>query len=355
MSNTIQNKSLALLALTFCLSTSASAQFIDLRNPGPRVTVAGTPQTMHIEAGATRSFQMRGRFAGIEAANDISGRLMARGRGLAAPMDLNLTPSSDGSQLSFIDAEDPSAFVSVNPTTGDISFCRGMRGFEVAGNTENLPQGEDAVRSALDHLERLNLMPANRSELVVQHIGGLRMSERSEDGTTADFDKLVTVHFGREIDGLAVGGPGSKITMHLGANGELVGMQRRWIELEANAHSDEEFLSRNETVGSVEGHLRNEWSRAMNVNSGRPQIGLFDDGHGTIEPAFFFQAELEYDATIHEFAKGEYTNQYLGIVPALRQSRARFDQQAKAPVQAKHSAGAMSPINPQDDDEPSNF
>lgn len=352
MSNNIQIKSLALLALT--LAGTASAQEITVPTAGPNVTVAGAPQTTHVEMGATRSFKMRGRFAGIEAANELSGRLMARGRSLAAPMELNLTLSPDGSQLIFIDSEDPSAFVQVSPKTGDISFCRGMKGFEVEENTKNLPEGDGAIRTAIDHLQRLNLMPSKRAELVVQHIGGLRMSQRSEDGSTADYDKLVTVHFGREIDGLPVGGPGSKITVHLGANGELVGMQRRWIEFNAQANSDEAFLSRNETLASAESHLRKEWANALNVTSERPQLGLFDDGNGMIEPAFFFRAELEYDAEVHEFAKGDYTNDYLGIIPALRQSRARFQQLEEAPVLAQ-TAGDTPPVDPVDDDEPSDF
>lgn len=353
MSNFIQLKSLATLACALTFSTFTSAQSFDVPTAGPVVSVAGAPQTMHVEMGATRSFEMAGQFAGVEAANDVAGRLMARGRHLAAPMQLNLIPNADGTKLGFVDSEDPSAFVTVDQRTGDLSFCRGMQGFDASGHTENLPRGENAVRSAIEHLERLGLMPTKRDEMVVQHIGGLRMSERSEDGTTADFDKLTTVHFGRTIDGMPVGGPGSKITVHLGANGDLVGMQRRWIETEAQAHTDEEFFSRNESVASVESHLRSEWSRAMKVTSAAPQLGLFDDGRGTIEPAFFFRAELEYDTELHEFAKGDYTNEYLGILPALRTSRAQFEQQVKAPVQAQQ-APAQAQIDPADDDEPSN-
>ena len=52
--------------------------------------------------------------------------------------------------------------------------------------------------------------------LMLQHIRGLRMSSPSEQGETADFETLVTVHIGRIIDGAQVGppaprSPGSKI------------------------------------------------------------------------------------------------------------------------------------------------
>ncbi|MFT7484932.1 MAG: hypothetical protein ACI9F9_000778 [Candidatus Paceibacteria bacterium] len=324
-----------LLLSTLALSATpfATAQQVSVVAPaGPIVTVTGQVLTPHFEMGASRSFQMLEGFRGVEAAHEISGRLMARGRGLSAAPALNMGISSDGQRLEYVDAADPSSFVMVGLATGDISFCRGMQGFEVLGNTPNLPKGEEATRLALDHLQRLGLLPLNRAEMNVQHIGGLRMAQRNEDGTNQDFDKLTTVHFGRTLDGLPVGGPGSKITVHLGANGELVGMQRRWIELRSSSNAESEFLSAGEALQGVESHLREEWSRAETVRSESPQPGFYDDGHGRIEPALFFRAELGYDEEIHEFARGDYTKDYLGVISALRNSEARFDQQAKAAI-----------------------
>ena len=343
---------LACLALTLS-STSALAQEL-APTTGPEVVMEGAPFTTHVEAGSTRSYSMQGSFTGAEAAQDLSQRLMARGRIMRTPINVNLTTSPDGTKLSFVDKDDPSAFVQIDNTTGDISFCRGMKGLEVQANTPNLPRDNDATRVALKHLEDLGLMPAKREELMLQHIGGLRMSSRSEQGETADFQKLVTVHFGRIIDGVQVGGPGSKITVHLGADGELVGLQRRWVEVEAKSHETSDFFSRNETLNLATDHLRTEWDRAERVVSTRPDMGLFDDGRGRIEPAYFFKAELSYDEEKHEFARGDFEANYLGVVPALRSSKASFRQQDPAPV-APTKASTADAASPEQvgDDEPS--
>ena len=319
---------------------------------GPEVLIAGTPLFTPADVDATRSFQMRGSFPGSEAATELAQRLMARGTGFGPAIPVTLTPSADGSKLMFIGQDDPSNTIEIDNTTGDLSFCRGLMGLEVDGDTPNLPGRNAAVRAAIEHLEALNLMPENRGEMVLNHVGGLRMAAQNEDGSSLEFDKLVTVHFGRTIDGLPVSGPGSKIIVHLGENAELVGMQRRWIELKPLAHQASEFLSPAETMAKVSEHLSTEWNRAERVESERPQLGFFDDGQGRIEPAYFFRATLSYDAEVHAFAKGEYTSDYLGVVPALRTAEARFQQLSPKPAEVKGTTAAH--VDPADDDEPSN-
>jgi hypothetical protein len=350
----LTKKTTTLACLALALSgTNALAQKL-VPTTGPEVVMEGAPITTHVEAGATRSFSMKGSFAGAKAAQELSQRLMARGRVLRTPIKVNLTASPDNSKLSFVGKEDPSAFVQIDNTTGDISFCRGMKGLEVKGNTPNLPRDGAATSAAIRHLDALGLLPAKREEMMLQHIGGLRMSSRNEQGETADFEKLVTVHFGRVIDGVQVGGPGSKITVHLGADGELVGLQRRWIEVEATSHRTRDFLSRSETLNLATDHLRTEWDRAERVVSTRPDMGLFDDGRGRIEPAFFFKADLTYDEEKHEFARGDFAANYLGVVPALRNSKASFRQQSVAPAAPSTSSATDSvTTEPAGDDEPS--
>ena len=344
MTKTIQT---TLLALPL-LCGIASAQLT-----GPEVLVEGAPVFTPVDIDATRSFEMRGTFPGTEAATELAQRLMVRGSGIGPVAPVTLTPSADGSKLMFIGQDDPSNVIEIDNTTGDISFCRGMKGLEVDGDTPNLPGRNAAVRAAIEHLEALNLLPENMNELTLNHVGGLRMAGQNEDGSSLDFAKLVTVHFGRQIDGLSVSGPGSKIIVQLGENAELVGLQRRWIEIEADAHDGAEFLNAAETVEAVTEHLATEWDRAMKIESERPQLGLFDDGQGRIEPAYFFLATLSYDAQIHDFAKDGSTSEYLGVVPALRTAQARFQQLAKKPAAVQGTA-ATSHIDPADDDEPSN-
>jgi hypothetical protein len=105
-----------------------------------------------------------------------------------------------------------------------------MKAYAIEGDTPSLPGRALAVPVALMHLQLLDLLPAETGELFVQHVGGMRQNKVMEDGSTGYYDKLVTVHFGRKIDGIEVSGPGSKIVVHLGAYGELAGLNRRWVE-----------------------------------------------------------------------------------------------------------------------------
>jgi len=342
MSKTIQTTILALPLLC----SLASAQLI-----APEVHVEGTPLFTPADVQATRSYQMRGAFPGTEAANQLGQLLMVRANGFGPIAPVNLQASPDGDKLVYIGQDDPTNVIEIDVHTGDLSFCAGMQGLEVDGDTPNLPGRNEAVRAALAHLEALNLLPENLNELVVSHVGGLRMAGQNEDGSSLDFAKLVTVHFGRKIDGLPVSGPGSKMIVHLGEGSSLMGLQRRWIETIPTSHESSEFLSGAETVSAVVEHLAEEWDRAQTIEAERPQLGLFDDGHGRIEPAYFFLATLSYDPQVHEFAKSEPTREYFGVIPALRTAQARFRQLAKKPTEI--TATPATHVDPSDDDEPS--
>ena len=91
-----------------------------------------------------------------------------------------------------------------------------------------LPAKGEAISLAEHFLNDNKLSPRNKNELKVVNVGGLRSSSVI-DGKRAGpiIDKLVTVRYGRVIDNLPVVGPGSKIVVNLGNNGEVMGVIRQ--------------------------------------------------------------------------------------------------------------------------------
>lgn len=251
---------------------------------------------------------------------------------------VKLSASADGSRLRFQGSAHPSTCLVITPLTGDISFQTDATGMNLEANTPGLPAGEDAVRRALQHLRTTGLLPKNAREMFVRHVGGIRMAVLDDSGKTTEFAKVTTVHFGRRIGGVDVGGPGSKIIVHLGEHGRLVGVTRRWMELEMKAHPAKDLLRGAEISTEVTRDLQTTHNGADHIRGGQPTLGFYDDGKGRIEPAWFTNAELSYE--------GERINA-LSVVPALRKSSADFVQCEIAEKQpAKVS---VAPLSGQDD------
>lgn len=278
--------------------------------------------------GVNRIFRSEKGFPGFAAANAIAESLL-RESGLKAGLELKYNES--GSALYATLKEDPSAYFRMDTSTGDFSFSKGLADYEDLSDTKGLPGKDEAIDLALMHLERLGLMPKDGDQLVVQAVGGVGMSAQDEKGVVRDFEKLTSVHFGRQIDGIEVGGPGSKIVVHLGHNGELVGLHKRWIELRAMEKvSRESFLKEGEVKERALKHLQTEWSKASKIATALPEPGYFDDGKGHIEPVYFVQAKIQHELDGVRDADNQEPAPYLGVIPALRYSVADLRQLAPA-------------------------
>lgn len=320
------NKIVATVALPLIVTlTSANPTLAQKPNMGPKVSIQPGELLLPSRIGATKAYHMINGFQGESAARDLANKIFNYGNKI--PQTINFSSNLDGSMLLHVSSVDPADYFQINTITGDFSFSKGFSSIIGDFDTPNLPGNKAAVQMAIKHLQALDLMPLHPEEMFIQHIGGLRAGKVNEDGSTGHYDKVVTVHFGRRLDGIDVSGPGSKIVVHLGSNGQLLGMHRRWIETESVDLNDNEFINQNQVFLNVANHLADEWDQAQKIESTTPEAGYYDDGNGNIEPAYFFVAKLTYDPQIHEFAKlDEYTNKYFGTVPALLNSFAEFRQ-----------------------------
>jgi hypothetical protein len=291
----------------------------------PEVSIERGKLSSAAMRGVDRIFQAESGFPGYGEARAIAASLFSQS---GAKVDVNLEFNKSGSALLFVQREDPTAFFRIDTKTGDFSFNKGMAEYTAPKHTPGLPGKDEAVDLAVSYLERLDLMPKDKDQLVVEAVGGLAMGSQAENGTVENFEKLTSVHFGRQIDGIDVGGPGSKIVVHLGRNGELVGLHRRWSELrETSSISGKSFLEAQEVTERAVKHLQTEWHKAAKISSAAPEPGYFDDGKGHIEPVYFLQAEVQHDPQIDKLANpDDEPKRYLGVISALHYSGADLRQ-----------------------------
>ena len=71
-------------------------------------------------------------------------------------------------------------------------------------------------------------MPKSQKELHLLHSGGLRADSPNGQGV---IDKMLTLTYGRYLDGVPVIGSGSKIVVHVGDQGEVTGLIHKWREI----------------------------------------------------------------------------------------------------------------------------
>jgi hypothetical protein len=286
------------------------------------------------EKNAVKAYRMKAGYKGDADAKALGEKLF-KTKGRAELVTLK----DDGSNhMLHVSKDDPSAHFRIDKTTGDFSWGKGLKSYLNDGATQGLPGKDTAADVAKRHLTDLGLMPADQKQLVVKHIGGVRQADLAADGKVVEHDKLVTVHFGRVIDGIDVGGPGSKIIVDLGANGELVSLSRRWSELNEEKKTDADLETQGDVTNHVKAKLQREGSNAKTIDSSGPEFGYFDDGKGNIEPAYFYTADLTYDSTDEKGVVHPLKEKHSGAVPALKGSKADFEQLEKAKAQPGRAA-----------------
>lgn len=192
--------------------------------------------------------------------------------------------------------EDPSALFEMDTRSGSFLYNGGLKEYKEDGSTPNLIMGKEAESIALQHLDKLGLMP-NKRELRLVNIGGLNMAALREDGSTEVYNKLVTVRYNRILSGLNVMGA-SRIIVHMGTNGKLAGLIFNWGEVvDIKKIEPAELLTDKEIKEILESRLMEAAKDAEKIIVQKVDLVLYDDGRGQIEPAYHVQANLFYEAS----------------------------------------------------------
>ena len=194
----------------------------------------------------------------------------------------------------FSSPEDPSAIFDIDANNGAFLLNAGLKKYSGEIESKNLPSEKQAPEFARKYLTSTGFLPKNGQEMVVAHVGGLNMAVAKEGRSIGNYRKLVTVRFSRVLNGLPVQGPGSRIVVQLGENGELQGMIHNWPEVRAKSVPAAALKSDEEIRRETALRLRTEAGEAQSVAIRSSRQVLYDDGRGVIEPAIHVIADAYY-------------------------------------------------------------
>ena len=226
-----------------------------------------------------------------------------------------LNPALDKT-VRYVSPNDVNTTFEHNLVTGDIRFHRNFARY-MGDYKPELPSTDEAFKAAELFLEENKLLPANPSELKIVHIGGLRATTVI-DGKQAGpvIDKLITLNYSREIGGLPVIGPGSKMIIDIGEKGEVLSLTRHWRELSPKAReiSPGEMYSLDEAQRLASLQIGKEFGKEAKCELLGSQITYFDNNGRLLQPVYAFQAKI--------FLPDQQTQafDYVSVIPVLKKS-----------------------------------
>lgn len=226
-------------------------------------------------------------------------------------------PQSKGGKAVRYSTKDPSAFYEENTAAGLLSFNKGMKGMLEEGG-RNLPSSKEANEIAENFLKESSLMPRNREELKMMHSGGIRGARPN----SKTFDVLRTVSFGRMINGVPVYGAGSKIIVHVGNNGEIVGATSKWKALDAEKKqrvSKTALKTSRIAERELQQRLVKDYGEKARFDMKEVALAYYDGGKNIIQPAYFFQVQISLEGNREQQFK------YIGVVPAMKESPEKIE------------------------------
>lgn len=193
---------------------------------------------------------------------------------------------SEGTRRLWSAPNDRSALFQLDARTGNFIFSGGMNRYRKDGSTQGLPTEQGAAELARSQLAKLGLRPEG-GELKLAHVGGVNMGAYDGKGEPKIYEKLRTVQFSRVLGGLPVEGD-SRIVVQLGEAGGMAGLTYQWptlttTKLERDALGDPQSVK----ARALE-ILRSVAPRAVRSKLVSVSLVLYDDGLGSIEPAYHF-------------------------------------------------------------------
>jgi len=223
-----------------------------------------------------------------------------------------LAKSEDGI-VRYVSDKDANTTLEHNLATGDISFSRNFDRY--LGNfAPKLPGSDESVKIATSFLKKNRLAPLNADELKVAHVGGLATTSVLATGKPGPVvEKLVTISFARELNGVPVIGAGSKFIVNIGDAGEVISVSRRWRELDKPTRlAASEILTEKEALDLSNRQILSEFGEKSRVEVVQTQIAYFDNNGQTIQPVFAFQTKIQLaDQKLPPV-------DYVSVIPAMR-------------------------------------
>jgi len=316
---TTRTTTLALLAAAFLVTGITVVTGADRPSAtGPEITWKTRSEGFVKTEALTTYRAILDRRIDLERARDTLGMLL---EATGEKADFDKLQEVDGRMI-FTADHDPSAVFDIDPRTGTYLFNRGLKGYSDERETPGLPSDKEAPEVAREYLAKLQLLPMNERELEVRRVGGLAMAAADDGKSSEPYKKLVTVSFGRILDGLRVQGRGSRLVVHLGEESELFGVIANWHRAEPRKVDASEIKSDDVIALEIRRRLFRMADLAQSIEIQRAGLVLFDDGRGRIEPAIFVVAAARYEGP--ERSKDGVEIPVDFYVPVLKDSQAYY-------------------------------
>ncbi len=129
------------------------------------------------------------------------------------------------------DKLDTTSFINLDTRNGDVIFQNQMQRFLLLPAIKLLSK-QEAITKAKDFIKNVELMPADfeqNCELLATY--GLFYQEGKDGQYGEKTQRAMTFHFGREIEGIPVEGPGSRIIIQLGHEGRILSLVKKWNDI----------------------------------------------------------------------------------------------------------------------------
>jgi hypothetical protein len=130
--------------------------------------------------------------------------------------------------LSWSSSEDPTSFILQDSRNGDLIFQNQMSRFTTMSNID-LPSKIGAISAAEGFIEDVGLLPGDfntNGELLATT--ALFQQEFKDGAYGNERQLLFNLYYGREIDGIQVEGPGSRMFAQIGHDGRVVSFIKKW-------------------------------------------------------------------------------------------------------------------------------
>ncbi|MBV8252342.1 MAG: hypothetical protein JO154_07015 [Chitinophaga sp.] len=227
----------------------------------------------------------------------------------------DLYVSKDDNVAYFVSPTDVNTTLEEDLNNGNISFSKLTQAY-LGDLKPQLPSGQDAAHIGEKFLKQNGLFPKNPGELRLVHTGGLR----AQTAKGPIIDKLVTLTYAREIDSMQVIGAGSKIVVNIGDKGEVVGLIRRWRELNKGnrkAIKPEEMISQEEATAMAKRQIAQEFGEKTAYDFKEIRKSYYDNNGNILQPVYVFETVIKM--------RSQDNNQvpptsYLCVIPMLKQS-----------------------------------
>ncbi|HJN17455.1 MAG TPA: hypothetical protein QGH10_18260 [Armatimonadota bacterium] len=212
-----------------------------------------------------------------------------------------------GQLMGMSDPDNPANFLMLDARSGYMSFDRGLAD-EIDDNRAELPGDREAEDIARELFTGLEIGPENDKELVLGHISRIR--SQSFDPATGQEGDIITqalvVHLARELDGVRVIGPGSKLIARIGDGGKIVGGSSRWRDVaDTQSMRRQKQLNAQDIQNGIAKFLKREVGQAKGVQI--TGMGLFYyDGGNVIQPVVGYEASVQRAGGVRETYFGQF-------------------------------------------------